>query len=123
MDYATLTLSELRSYAKAKGIKGISTLRKDKLIEKINEFEETQKASEQSQKAPKPDKKTSEPARKTSEPARKNSEPAQKTQQEQKPHQMREELEELDSGNKAYGILEVMPDGFGFIRCENYLPG
>ena len=34
MDYATLTLSELRSYAKAKGIKGISTLRKDKLIEK-----------------------------------------------------------------------------------------
>ncbi len=123
MDYATLTLSELRSYAKAKGIKGISTLRKDKLIEKINEFEETQKASEQSQKAPEPDKKTSEPARKTSEPARKNSEPAQKTQQEQKPHQMREELEELDSGNKAYGILEVMPDGFGFIRCENYLPG
>ena len=123
MDYATLTLSELRSYAKAKGIKGISTLRKDKLIEKINEFEETQKASEQSQKAHEPDKKTSEPARKTSEPARKNSEPAQKTQQEQKPHQMREELEELDSGNKAYGILEVMPDGFGFIRCENYLPG
>ena len=123
MDYATLTLSELRSYAKAKGIKGISTLRKDKLIEKINEFEEAQKASEQSQKAPEPDKKTSEPARKTSEPARKNSEPAQKTQQEQKPHQMREELEELDSGNKAYGILEVMTDGFGFIRCENYLPG
>lgn len=123
MDYATLTLSELRSYAKAKGIKGISTLRKDKLIEKINEFEEAQKASEQSQKAPEPDKKTSEPARKTSEPARKNSEPAQKTQQEQKPHQMREELEELDSGNKANGILEVMADGFGFIRCENYLPG
>ena len=21
------------------------------------------------------------------------------------------------------GILEVMQDGFGFIRCENYLPG
>ncbi len=29
----------------------------------------------------------------------------------------------LDSGIVAYGILEVMPDGFGFIRCENYLPG
>ena len=29
----------------------------------------------------------------------------------------------LDSGNTACGILEVMPDGFGFIRCENYLPG
>jgi transcription termination factor Rho len=29
----------------------------------------------------------------------------------------------LDSGIPAHGILEVMPDGFGFIRCENYLPG
>ena len=30
---------------------------------------------------------------------------------------------QLDSGEKANGILEVMPDGFGFIRSENYLPG
>lgn len=30
---------------------------------------------------------------------------------------------ELDSGIEADGILEVMPDGFGFIRCANYLPG
>ena len=30
---------------------------------------------------------------------------------------------ELDSGIEAYGILEVMPDGYGFIRGENYLPG
>ncbi len=31
--------------------------------------------------------------------------------------------DDLDSGMKAHGILEVMPDGFGFIRCENYMPG
>lgn len=30
---------------------------------------------------------------------------------------------ELDSGVEASGILEVMPDGYGFIRCENYMPG
>ena len=30
---------------------------------------------------------------------------------------------ELDSGIEAVGILEVMPDGYGFIRGENYLPG
>ena len=30
---------------------------------------------------------------------------------------------ELDSGVEASGILEVMADGFGFIRCENYMPG
>ncbi len=29
----------------------------------------------------------------------------------------------LDSGMVAHGILEVMGDGFGFIRCENFLPG
>lgn len=33
------------------------------------------------------------------------------------------EISALDSGIKANGILEVMSDGFGFIRCENYLPG
>lgn len=33
------------------------------------------------------------------------------------------DLAELDSGITAYGILEVMPDGFGFIRSENFLPG
>lgn len=29
----------------------------------------------------------------------------------------------LDSGEYAFGILEVLPDGFGFIRSENYMPG
>jgi len=29
----------------------------------------------------------------------------------------------LDSGLEANGILEVMPEGFGFIRCANFLPG
>ncbi len=30
---------------------------------------------------------------------------------------------EIENGIEANGILEVMQDGFGFIRCENYLPG
>ena len=34
-----------------------------------------------------------------------------------------EESEALDSGNKANGILEVMAEGFGFIRSDNYMPG
>ncbi len=33
------------------------------------------------------------------------------------------ELAQLDSGLVATGILEVMQDGFGFIRSDNYLPG
>ncbi len=31
--------------------------------------------------------------------------------------------ENLDSGINAHGILEVMPEGYGFIRCDNFLPG
>ena len=42
--------------------------------------------------------------------------------------QSEEEMEipgygQLDSGMMANGILEVIPEGFGFIRCENYMPG
>ena len=33
------------------------------------------------------------------------------------------DMRELESGEIAEGILEIMPDGFGFIRCENFLPG
>jgi len=33
------------------------------------------------------------------------------------------EIEQLDSGETKEGILEVLPDGYGFIRCDNYLPG
>ncbi|WP_113672009.1 transcription termination factor Rho [Vallitalea guaymasensis] len=33
------------------------------------------------------------------------------------------DFQDLNSGEIAYGVLEVLPDGFGFIRCANYLPG
>ena len=33
------------------------------------------------------------------------------------------DLASLDSGIQVSGILEVMPDGYGFIRSDNYLPG
>ncbi len=35
----------------------------------------------------------------------------------------KEEENKLDSGKVANGILEVLPDGYGFIRCANYMPG
>lgn len=33
------------------------------------------------------------------------------------------DIDKLDSGVAVCGILEVMPDGYGFIRSANYLPG
>ncbi|BCN29690.1 transcription termination factor Rho [Anaeromicropila herbilytica] len=33
------------------------------------------------------------------------------------------DMDQLDSGETKEGILEVLPDGYGFIRCDNFLPG
>lgn len=33
------------------------------------------------------------------------------------------EIKELDSGITKKGILEIMPEGYAFIRCDNFLPG
>ena len=33
------------------------------------------------------------------------------------------EIKELDSGITKRGILEIMSEGYGFIRCDNFLPG
>ena len=33
------------------------------------------------------------------------------------------DIKRLDSGETRKGILEVMPEGFAFIRCDNFLPG
>lgn len=33
------------------------------------------------------------------------------------------ELKEIDSGITKRGILEIMPESYGFIRCDNFLPG
>lgn len=46
-----------------------------------------------------------------------------KVQEDNDSAAIKEDIVSLDSGNTASGILEVMADGFGFIRCENYLPG
>ena len=57
-----------------------------------------------------------------------NQEAAQEEAKEEVREEMKEkkestDIEQLDSGKTATGILEVLPDGFGFIRSDNYLPG
>lgn len=75
------TVSELREMAKSSGIANYSKLKKDELIEALNQTE-LKKEEKVSEKEP-----------------------------------LKEEPEE------AVGILEVLADGFGFLRCENYLSG
>ena len=46
-----------------------------------------------------------------------------RVQSNQAAQNVNEYMPELDSGRQAHGILEVMPEGYGFIRSANYLPG
>ena len=102
--YESLALADLKEIAKARGIKGTSTMKKAQIVEAMLQEDEKDKAAGK-EVAVKSVVTANAPARKT-EQAEEEKFPA-----------------DLDSGITASGILEVMSDGFGFIRCENYLPG
>ena len=80
-------------------------------------------AAEEEQKKPAKAKETAEkPVEK--EPVQEEKpaeEPAKEA--ENKPAEAQQQESALDSGVEANGILEVMPEGYGFIRCDNFLPG
>lgn len=121
----TLPVSELREIAKKQGIKYVMKLKKTELIEKIiaaaagdRKEPEEQKKSEEKKK-PEEQKKTGTKKRVGEQ---KKTEPAKTTASEiiieENP-----EPEIKEDVMIASGILEVMQDGYGFIRCENFLPG
>lgn len=100
----SLPLAVLKDLAKDKGVKGVSTLKKSELIEELLKLvgeEEEKKESVQPEKQPETPKETV-----NSDPFKQDYDP-----------------EMMDKGPKANGILEVMSEGYGFIRCENFLPG
>ena len=102
--YESLALQNLKEIAKNRGMKKISTLKKAELIEALLKKDEEDAlllASQNGGRIPKTEQK------KPDAPIIHKNEFAS----------------ELDSGQIANGILEVMPDGYGFIRCANYLPG
>ena len=110
--WETLSLAVLKDIAKGIGVKGYSTMKKDELITILDE-KEAQAGKQKAQAEETAEKEPKKPAEKAAEKDNKNE--ADKAS----------ELEdsELDSKITACGILEIMPDGYGFIRCENYLPG
>ena len=132
--YESLSLATLKDLAKARGLKGISTLRKPELIERMLEEDEKEKASAGSAESKNTEHRQEESAREEScareenrvrEPRASYDTSERKNYQERTEytHKNPAETAQLDSGEKANGILEVLPDGYGFIRCANYLPG
>ncbi len=122
MNYNEMTLMQLRRFAKAKGIKGISALKKNELIEHLQKLDHDQPDIATVEEKKEPIKDYSIEKEKTIE--KKQAEEKQPDERSDRQSEERKpDLSHLDSGAKADGILEVMPDGFGFIRCDNYLPG
>ncbi|MBM6852977.1 transcription termination factor Rho [Mediterraneibacter glycyrrhizinilyticus] len=97
--YESLPLATLKDLAKARKMKGISGMKKGDLIDAMLALDEKEKQKEASDEA------------------------KEEVREEMKEKKEETDIEQLDSGHTANGILEVMQDGFGFIRCENYLPG
>lgn len=157
--YESLSAAALKDLAKARGLKHISTLRKNEVIERMLEEDEkdlTKSAAKEPDKSPAGEsarENTKESVRdemretsretirdtgreSTKESVREESpvehaaSPSERMDRENSGRNMgnrssipSSELAQLDSGQQAQGILEVLPDGYGFIRCENYLPG
>ena len=131
--YESLSLSVLRDLAKARGLKGISTLKKADLIERmLQEDEKSQQHENQHREentrteAGKAENVRMENNRAEHKRAETAQEKSRDMQENGHVHSDKKSVlnnEGLDSGEKANGILEVLPDGYGFIRCENYLPG
>lgn len=97
--YESLPLATLKDLAKARKMRGISTMKKSDLIDAMLAQDEKEKQEVAQAEA------------------------KEEVKESFKEKKEETDVEQLDSGKVANGILEVLPDGFGFIRCENYLPG
>lgn len=130
-DYSKYTLAELRKAAKELGIVSVTGFKKSELIQLLSNIElknnDKQVEEQINDDLTEIDETTEvndnfnskEDSITNKQKVKKND---NKTKIQVK-NEVPSDIEELDSGETAYGILEVLPDGFGFIRGENYMPG
>lgn len=104
--YESLSAVQLKEIAKSRGLKNLSGLKKGEVIARMLEADE----ADQNQT-------------KVQEPAEHPESSEKQTEEKQTEEKQGFDFSQLDSGQTVTGILEVMPDGFGFIRSDNYLPG
>ncbi len=117
--YETMTLANLRELAKEKRLKNITIMKKSELIEALIKTESSNTVADIEEEVQKSTSQTEE-----SQNAISNEETQSIGREDRKTAPMSQsEVDQLDSGETKVGILEVLPDGYGFIRCDNYLPG
>ena len=138
--YESLSAVVLRDLAKARGLKNISGMKKSDLVDLMVAEDERQSREENTKQREQTSQREQTQQREQTSQREQTQQREQASQREQtqqrparEPRETRESkgesaaadetISNLDSGIMANGILEVMPDGYGFIRCENYLPG
>ncbi|HHW66280.1 MAG TPA: transcription termination factor Rho [Epulopiscium sp.] len=109
-DWSSKTLADLREIAKELGVKSVSKYKKSELIELINEIHSMNEVRSMDEVKENEDK----------EIADKGIEDKEESQDAIK---VPTGIGQLDSGIVEEGVLEVLADGYGFLRSENYLPG
>ena len=133
--YESLPLAELKEIAKARGMKGTSAMKKGDLIERMLEKDkeaEAQKEKEAAGNAEHHGRTERTERRERAERPQSRQEYAERTERsmaergeraERQQQAAPQDMASLDSGQVVTGILEVLGDGYGFIRSDNYLPG
>ena len=111
--YESLSLTALKDIAKARNIKGISLMKKSEIVDAMLALDSKEAAASDI----KP-----EDIGVVEDKSKKNAAEDERAV-DVDDTEISEEKKMLDSGEEARGILEVMSDGYGFIRSENYLPG
>lgn len=126
--YETMSLTALKEEAKSKGLKNFSSMRKQELVDALNELSDENNASisaagttgiSESQKSSVVAEHGGNYNTNNTAGTQNNSHHGVNNNRTG----MGADMEQLDSGETKEGILEVLPDGYGFIRCDNYLPG
>ena len=116
LDLDNMTLLELRNFAKEHNIKNISKLKKDELIALLKQIEETSKPKVEEKKEEKKDEKKEE---------KKDNEIRYDENDEDQLEGFEDSVIDYkvtnDDDKIVEGILEVLPDGYGFLRGDNYL--
>ena len=126
--YESLSLVILKDLAKARGIKITSSMKKADVVEAMLAKDEEEKAAkaEEAVAEPvkaKPVKKDQAEAKSEKEEKPEKQKSTEKKSESEDDIEISEDKKSLDSGVEANGILEVLSEGYGFIRSENFLPG